>query len=187
MPMMHINLLPVKAARKQVNARQELFILLGVFIAVLAALYAFSMVVDSGIAEAQERVAGVQRELEKVKQGVARVQEFKTKAELFERKLKVVDDLKQKKFGPAHMLDDLAAILTDEKKVWLTRIDEQNGSLTLEGCAMEHQDISEFQRALERRSTLFKSIKLGNVSTVRKEGVSYVEFRLTCITSYTAG
>jgi len=185
--MMRINLLPVRAARRQVSARQELLLLSGSLAIVMAGLFAFWTVESAKVSDMQERVDKITAEMEFVKKDVAKVQDFKAKAELLERKLKVIDELKKKKVGPAKMLDDIAAILTDERKVWLTSLTEKEGVLTLEGGAMEEQNISEFQMALGKRSKLFSEIKLGVVAAQKKGGVPYLEWRLTCRANYAAG
>jgi type IV pilus assembly protein PilN len=185
--MMRINLLPVRATRKQVSARQELIILAGGLAIVAAVLFAWWTVSSAKLSDMQERVDSVRSEMDRVKKDVARVQEFKTKAELLERKLKVIEELKKKKVGPAKMLDDLASILTDQHKVWLTKLDEKDGVLTLEGGAMEEENISEFQIALVKRSKLFTEVKLGLVSAQKKGGVAYLEWRLVCRANYAAG
>lgn len=185
--MMRINLLPVRAARRQVSARQELLLLSGSLAIVMAGLFAFWTVESARVSDMQERVDKITAEMESVKKDVAKVQDFKAKAELLERKLKVIDELKKKKVGPAKMLDDIAAILTDERKVWLTSLTEKEGVLTLEGGAMEEQNISEFQMALGKRSKLFSEIKLGVVAAQKKGGLPYLEWRLTCRANYAAG
>ena len=183
--MMRINLLPVKAARKNVSARQELLILVGVLGIVAAALFSWYAVTEAELSSVIEKIGALKAELETVQKEVARVQEFKSKAELLERKLKVIDELKKKKIGPARMLDELATILTDAKKVWLVRLDEKDGTLTLEGGAMEQANISDFQIALGK-SKLFLNIKLNLVAAQKKGGIGYLEWKMTCRTNYTA-
>ncbi len=185
--MMRINLLPVRAARRQVSARQELLILALILAIVTAGLFAWATVGSAKVSDMQERVDSVRREMETVKKDVARVQEFKTKADLLERKLKVIDELKKKKIGPAKMLDDLAGILTDQRKVWLTKLEEKDGTLLLEGGAMEEENVSDFQMALSKRSKIFTDVKLGLVAAQKKGGVGFLEWKMTCKTNYTAG
>lgn len=185
--MMRINLLPVRAARRQVSARQELIILSGTLAVIIAGLFAWWTVGVAKISDMQERVNTVRAEMETVKKDVARVQEFKSKAELLERKLGVIDELKKKKVGPARMLDDLAAILTDERKVWLTKLEEKDGILTIDGGAMEEQNVSEFQIALTKRSKIFSEVRLNVVTAQKKNGVAYLEWKMTCKANYAAG
>jgi type IV pilus assembly protein PilN len=188
--MMRINLLPVRAARRQVSARQELLFLAGVLAVIIAGLFAWWTVETAKLSEMRDRVDKVRSDMESVKKEVERVQEFKTKAELLERKLGVIEDLKRKKVGPAKMLDDIASILTEERKVWLTRLDEKDGLLTLEGGAMEEENVSSFQIALGKRSKLFSDIRLTLVSAKKgaeKGGVAYLEWKMTCKANYAAG
>ncbi len=185
--MMRINLLPVRAARRQVSARQELLLLSGALAIVLAGLFAFWTVETAKVSDMQERVDKISAEMEFVKKDVAKVQDFKAKAELLERKLKVIDELKKKKVGPAKMLYDLAVILTDQRKVSLTRLEEKDGMLTLEGTAMEEENISEFQLALGTRSKIFTEVKLNLVSAQKQGGVNVLTWKLTCRANYAAG
>ncbi|MBN1962278.1 MAG: PilN domain-containing protein [Deltaproteobacteria bacterium] len=185
--MMRINLLPVRAARRQVSARQELLIMSGTLVVIIAGLFAWWTVETAKISDMQERVDTVRAEMETVKKDVIRVQEFKTKAELLERKLKVIEELKLKKIGPAKMLDDLAAILTDERKVWLTKLVEKDGTMTLEGGAMEEQNISEFQIALTKRSKIFSQVRLNVVTAQKINGVPYLTWIMVCKANYAAG
>lgn len=184
---MRINLLPIKAERKRDTARQELLVLGGIIGGIVVLLFLWSTIVSSEISDWQEQVRSVQAALEAQKKDVKKVEEFKKKAEFLEHKKKVIEGLKQKKIGPAKMLDELATILTEQRKLWLTKLDEKDGVLVLEGGAMEHENISEFQTALSRRGKLFSNIKLGLVATQTKDGVSYVEWKLTLATNYTAG
>lgn len=183
--MMRINLLPLRAARRQVSARQELVILGATLGVVLAVLFGWWSVQAAKIGSIEERVEALRREMESVKKDVKRVEEFKKKTELLERKLKVIDELKKKKVGPAKMLDELARVLTEQRKVWLTKVEEKDGVLVLEGGAMEEENISEFQIALGRRSKIFSEIKLSLMSAQKKGAVSYLEWKLTLKTNYT--
>jgi type IV pilus assembly protein PilN len=185
--MMRINLLPMKAARKQGTAKQELTLLVAALLVLVACLFGWYTLVESQVSDLQDRVANVQRELEAARAQVQRVTDFKRKAEVLEKKIAVIETLKKKKTGPAKMLDDLATIFTEHKKVWIVRMDERDGNLTIEGGAMEHENISDFQLALTRRSTLFQNIKLGVVEATKKDGVDFLTWRMTCTTSYAPG
>ncbi len=185
--MMRINLLPVRAARRRVSARQELLILGGVLVILLAGLGMWWSLGAVKAAEMRERIEGVRGQLQRLSSDVTRVKDFKTKTELLERKLRVIDELELRKVGPARMLDDLATILTDERKVWLTRLEEKDGLLILEGGAMEEENVSAFQIALGKRSRLFTEIKLTLVSAQKKAGVPHLEWKMTCKTNYVAG
>jgi type IV pilus assembly protein PilN len=158
--MMHINLLPVKAARRLDTARNELFIMAGIVFAALVAVYAAHTWLASKAATVNQRIAAVKREIEELKQHEVRVEEYKQKASTLERKKQAILDLTQKRKGPAKMLDDLATILTDENKVWLVAVEEKGNQLTLRGKALDHENISDFQTALRKRSNYFDDVHL---------------------------
>ncbi len=184
--MMRINLLPTKAARKQVSARQELLLFAGGLAITVAGLFAWWTVTLAKIEQSQERVATVQREFDQKQKETARVDDFAKKNDKLTQKLQAIQQLKNRRTGPAKLLDDLATILTEQRKIWLTRLDEREGVLTLEGGAMEHENLSEFQIALSKRSKLISNVKLSLVSTVNKDGITYLEWKLTCTTNYGA-
>jgi type IV pilus assembly protein PilN len=185
--MMRINLLPIKAERKRDTARQELVILGSILGGIVVLLFLWRTITAAEISDWQEQVRSVQAALEAQKREVKRVEEFKAKTEFLDHKKTVIDGLKAKKIGPARMLDELGGILTEQKKVWLTKLDEKDGKLVLEGGAMEHENISEFQTSLAKRNKLFRDVKLGVVASATRDGVQYLEWKITLTTDYTAG
>ena len=185
--MLRINLLPRKASKKQTTAKNELYIVAASILVLLLATYLVHWwrgrdvdVLDGKIAQAAQEVANLKKD-------VVRVEEFKKKTATLEQKLQVIEKLKKQKVGPAHMLDDLATILTEEPKVWLSRMSETNGVMQLEGEAMEHSNISDFQLALQRRSKFFRDVKLELVESKTHDGVNVLAWKITCQADYAAG
>lgn len=185
--MPRINLLPVKAQRRVGNARNELMIFGIVVGVVMAGLYYWYMAVQSEIADMRTQIDAIQVEIGNIEKTVARVEEFKKKSATLERKLGVIDTLKRQKVGPAKMLSDMADILTKQRKVWLTSIEERDGLLTLKGGAMEQENISEFQIALEQQSKFFRNVTLSLVSSAKDGSQTYFQWALTCRANYAAG
>lgn len=185
--MLRINLLPTKANKKQATAKNELYLVMASFLVLLLGLYAAYWYQGREVDALDGRIATATAEVAALKKDVVRVEEFKKKAATLEQKIGVIEKLKKQKVGPAHMLDDLATILTDEPKVWLTRIAEKDGLMTLEGEAMEHSNISDFQLALQRRSKFFRDIRLELVETKARDGVNILSWRITCQADYAAG
>ncbi len=185
--MLCINLLPTKAAKKHESVRQELMAMIVLLIVVLGGLFVWSHKVASELSTASARIAKVNQEISQLKQDVVRIEDFKKNSETLEKKIAVIENLQLRRTGPAQMLDDLATILTDQRKVWLTRLAEGGGKLTLEGAAMEHENISDFQLALQRRSKFFQAATLGTVHATTNGGLPVLEWKLTCLTNYTGG
>ena len=183
--MLRINLLPTKAAKKHESVRQELLASIVLLLVVGIGLYLWSRNIASDLSAMQTRISTVQQEITQLKQDVVRVEDFKKKAEILEKKIAVITKLQQQRTGPAHLLDDLSTILNEQKKVWIVKLVEGGGKLTLEGGAMEHENISDFQLALERRSKYFSAPTLGSVKTsAPSAGATYLEWKITCSTNY---
>lgn len=185
-----INLLPIRAARRASTAKQELYIAAGVIAATLIGVYIWNASVSSKISTVREEIAAVERELDSLEQDRIRVDEFIKKNKSLEGKRDAIAQLQKQRVGPAKLLDDLATILTAEKKVWLTELIERDGEMTLKGGAMENVNISDFQLSLKRNSPYFKSIQLVEINQVESKEppkVEYLEWTITCTADYAAG
>ena len=184
--MPRINLLPIKAARRQVTARNELLAMVAIVVASAAGIYTWYSSVDGEVQALEQRIRAVDSDIGTLTQEVQKVEELKKKEDTVQKKLQIISRLVADRTGPARMLDELSGIMTNEaKRVWLTRLEQKDNTLTLQGGAMDHEDISEFQIALERRET-FKAIKLKKVSTDKgqKDTPSHLTWELTCTTAF---
>ena len=61
------------------------------------------------------------------------------------------------------------------------------GTLTLEGGAMEHENISDFQLALERRAGRFRNTRLEYVRGAKSGNLVFLEWRIVCQVDYAGG
>ena len=84
-------------------------------------------------------------------------------------------------------LHDLATLLTELDKVWLTAITEEAGRIRFAGGAMDHEDISEFQSGLEKRSKFFTEVQLRSVQTRTLDGVQFLKWGISCVADFSAG
>ncbi|MEM6731630.1 MAG: PilN domain-containing protein [Myxococcota bacterium] len=186
-----INLLPVRAAKRASSAKQELYAVAGVVFVAVAGVYLWSSSVSSDLEKTRREIAAVKRELKAIKEDRAKVDDYIKKNKTLRNKRDAIEKLQTLRTGPARMLDDLATILTSEKKVWLTELSENDGQLQLKGGAMEHVNISDFQIALKRNSTFFKNVQLVVVTkATSKQGdrsVDYLEWSITANTDYSTG
>lgn len=185
--MIRINLLPIKAAKRRGSVQTELIVVGGILLTVLMGLFVWNFAVSGRMDEMDGQIKAVEKQIAERKKEVVRVEGFKQKTELLERKLAVIENLKKQKIGPSRLLSDLADILTEEKKVWLTRLEEKNGVLSLEGGAIDNEDISSFQLALQRRSKFISDVQLNGVSSAKQDSTAFVKWRITCKANYTAG
>ena len=184
--MPRINLLPIKAAKRNESAKRELFAMIFAFVILLGGLWAWNDSIDQEILNTRSRIKQVKAKIKDLSKDVSRVEEFKAKSETLEKKAQIIEKLKRQKIGPAKMLDDLATIITQEKRIWLLNMIENPKGLTLSGGAMEHEDISEFQIGLEKRSNFFTKIKLEKIKTRERDDTRYLEWQMTCVPDFSA-
>ena len=194
--MPRINLLPIKAARRLDSARNELLVVVALVLTTVVGLVAWYFSVEAEVTEAEQNLTQVQAEIERLGKEVEKVESLRGKEKKAQTKIGVIDQLIAAKTGPVRVLDELATILTHEsKRVWLVKLNYRDGVLEMQGGAMDHEDISEFQLALERRG-MFSNVRLGKISTAGDDRgpkgpkdikVKHLRWQLSCNATYKAG
>jgi type IV pilus assembly protein PilN len=152
--MIRINLLPLKEAQRAMGRRRQASLAaLSVVVALLVMLTPYLM---------QSRTLGaLDREINRLNSDIAKlnaqaveVRDLEKKRGELQAKLKVIDDLKQKRVGPVHILEDLGAATPD--KLWLVDSTEAGGQATITGMALDNQTIAEFMRRLQSSKYFFE-------------------------------
>lgn len=177
--MIRINLLPIRQARKLESARRELSVLLvgGLFV-LFASAGAWALTrAELANVEAQNR--NLQSDIDRLAADVKKVDEMeKFKGEL-ETKLAVISDLRTKKNGPVHMIDELGMATPD--RLQLVTVTEKGGNLEIEGLSVSNEIISQFLRSLDA-SAYFDSVYLNNIEATTQNKDSPIpikEFKVT--------
>jgi type IV pilus assembly protein PilN len=151
--MIRINLLPVREAQRAVGRRQRLSV------AILSGAVAILVMVVPYVLQ-ERRLARVQTEIDQLTAEIAKFDEQtrevrdldKKRAELT-AKLKIIEQLKQKRVGPVRILDDLSKAAPD--KLWLVDFTDAGGSATMTGMALDNQTIATFMRQLQTSKYFF--------------------------------
>lgn len=186
-----INLLPIRAAKRQSNARQELYYAAAAVIASVVVVYFYHSWTQSETAAVRAEVNRLRTELAGLKKERDRVKEFDEKNKTLEGKRDAIKRLEAQRSGPARLLDDLATVMTQEPKVWLTELKESNGRLVLKGEAMENINISDFQVSLRKNSNFVKGLDspgaLKKVTMKKDKGFEFLQWEMECRADYGAG
>jgi type IV pilus assembly protein PilN len=181
--MIRINLLPVRQTQKRQSVQQQLLIGVGVIIASLVASVVWTAVISSAAEERRQTVAAKEAERKRLDKIIGEVNAFTDKKKELEEKLDVIDDLSKAKIGPVRAMDDLATEIPN--RVWVTKLVESNSSVTIEGRAIDPEDVSSFLLALEG-SKYFTGVLLTYSKAVKEEGVTIYEYKITCRVNYSA-
>jgi type IV pilus assembly protein PilN len=183
--MIRINLLPVRQTQKRQSVQQQLLIAVGVLILSVLGSIIWTAAVSSTAEQKRQAVRAKENELKKLDKIIGEVNQFTDKKKELEEKLKVIEDLRRGKTGPVKALDDLASEIPN--RVWLTEIEESNGAVTIQGQALDAEDVSAFMKALQR-SKYFSGVNLQNLDADDEvdRGVKLQAFTINCVINYSA-
>jgi type IV pilus assembly protein PilN len=174
--MIRINLLPVRVAQKRAKSQRQLLVaglVLGLTILACGGLY-LSLV--ARVAREKAEIAEIQTELNSLRKAIGEVAQFKKLQAELQSKLDVLEDLKRKKTGPVHLLDELSRVLPD--KLWLTSFTEKGGQMTIKGVGLNENIVATFIRDLES-SPYYQKVDLTVTRQVVQEGIKLHEFEIT--------
>jgi type IV pilus assembly protein PilN len=174
--MIKINLLPVKASRRQDAVKRELvFAGLGL-VGLLGVCTVLFVIVGAQASELSAENAQLNKDIENLKAIVARVDEVDRLKQDLRTKLDVIAELKASKSGPVHMLDELSSATPE--KLQLHLVSEKSRKLDIEGLAVSNEVISQFLSNLER-SDWFRDVYLVGIDQVEQDGYKLKSFNVT--------
>ena len=175
--MIEINLLPVRAARKQESLRFQLtiFSLIFVFVFVIIALLNASIVkrdkkLDSEKKLVQERIA----ELEKK---VGEIEELTKQRAKLEQKLAVIGELDKGRLRATYILGELSQRIPE--KMWIESLDKSGKAIKIAGVALDNETIANFMEVLGR-SKYFTEVELEVTEQIDRGGIKLMRFSLRC-------
>lgn len=175
--MIRINLLPVREAQK----RARIFTQLAVGIAVLAvtvlACAGLYFAKAAQISHKKEDIRTAQQEINRLKKAIGEVADFKKKQAELQGKLDVLNDLKAKKSGPVHLLDDLSKVLPS--KLWIESFKESGGKISIDGVGLNEEMVATFLRDLES-SPYYRNVELKVTKQTKKKDLKLQQFSISC-------
>jgi type IV pilus assembly protein PilN len=182
--MIRINLLPQRKTKSNETVQQQLLAFAAVLVVTVVGCFVWWALKSKEEEARAEMVKAKQQELSQLDKIIGEVNEFTAKKKELEDKLGVIQSLKKGKTGPVRALDDLATEIPN--RVWLTKMEESNGAVTIEGSAVDHEDVSAFMKALQK-SKYFTGVSLGFSKVGRTEaGIQFYDFKITCAVNYSA-
>jgi len=173
--MIHINLLPVRAAQKKEKLRGQIIVTilaLGLTCAACSAVYAS---LQLKVSDLKDEISSKEAKIKALKKQLGEVAEFKKKKAELAGKLDVLDKLKEGKSGPVHLLDELSRALPD--KVWLTSYKESGGSVSISGVGLNEDVVARFLKNLEQ-SPYYKNVELQVIEQSSQSGMKTNKFSI---------
>jgi type IV pilus assembly protein PilN len=152
--MIRINLLPLKEAQRVIGRRQQLSVaLLGFVLALLVMIIPY-MLQGHTLGRLDTDIEQLRAEIKKFDEQTREARDLDKKRKELEAKLKVIEDLNQKRVGPVRILEDLSRATPE--KLWLVDFTDMNGQATITGMALDNQTIAVFMRQLQTSKYFFE-------------------------------
>lgn len=179
--MIKINLIQKGASQKKamMSAAVEI-VIFSVILAVAAiGLFAYTGVLNSRINDINTRISREKEEQNRLKAVIDKVNELKKKAEVFERKVNIIQELKEKQTGPVNLMNAIVTSIPDN--LLLTSVREQKGLIKLQGQASNTFAFANFARDL-KATGVFQHVDIIKQQLQTRRDVSYdiYEFEIEC-------
>ncbi len=173
--MIHINLLPVREARRQAGLRAQGVLLGGAIAAAVAVCAVLHLSIASSIGDEKGKIQTAKVELAKLEEARKQVERFRREKEEIEQKLGVIHRLEQARNGPVLIMDEIATRIPE--RLWLVELDMRGGALKMKGTSMDNETVAAFMTSLEA-SPMIGGVELKQTSLVEGNGLKLVDFEI---------
>ena len=185
--MIRINLLPVRVSKRKAAGKQQLVLFAVLVLGGYVGNYLWASSRAAELKTREAKVRSTKDEIAQLDRIIGEVKNIKEQQSQLREKLDVLAQLKANRSGPVKVLDALATLTP--KRLWLTKLEEKNGTLTFSGSAATIDDVSEFMTAL-KGDPHFSAIELTKTVAVpasKDRPVESVDFTLTAKVNYAPG
>ncbi len=127
-----------------------------------------------------DRTAIANRKYQALQVVKARYDDRQKQAEMYQRRIKVIDDLRAQQSGPAELLTMVGDTVNATEGVWLDKMVDTGNSVDIQGTSLSVNGVATFMENLQK-SGRFKSVELKETAqdTQIKDMQAFV-FTLTC-------
>lgn len=192
--MIRINLLPTEGARRRRGGQSTLAIIMMLVIIEVLGLFTWYQGIDEQVGQQASAIRKAEESVKRLEKAKTRLEERENeKIELSQQNV-ILETLKTAKTGPAKILKYISYVLTrkednlynreeltaqesagwasgwDPRNVWITKLTEEFGDVTILGLARSHEDVAEFYRRMET------SIHFVGIDPVMQEVVQGQDF-----------
>lgn len=143
-------------------------------------LWLWNNVVDREKEKAHKEKVAAQAENQRLAEVKAKYEAAQKKANQFEQRFKIIDQLKQAQNGPVDLLNKVADTITRTDAVWLEAMTDDGRSINFTGLALSPDAVANLMANLEKTGK-FKSVEFKETlqSTEIKELQAF-KFELIC-------
>jgi len=155
--MIRINLIPHRTAFRQQQILEYIIVFVAVVLVSIGSVVAANIWVAKDLTSLQLENSNLQAKNKDLSIKIGELRNLDSLREEVEGKLRIVDELQAGRFRSLITLDGIAKVMP--QNIWLTDIQDNKGSLGLDGFGESSQAIANFMRALDA-SELFSDVEL---------------------------
>ncbi|HEX9830444.1 MAG TPA: PilN domain-containing protein [Thermodesulfobacteriota bacterium] len=159
--MIRINLIPVEE-KKQVKGLGEFIIGVFILLAVLLLLISANLIQNKRIADVNDKITGVKKQIAKLEEVKKKVEDFKAKNKELEERIRAIAILEENRTGPLFIMDSLAAAMPD--RAWIDKFSEKANVAQMDGMAWDEITVADFMKKLQS-SPYFQNVELKVIKT----------------------
>ncbi len=211
--MIRINLIGRRVRRKARAPKGQLFVFLAILVVELVFMFVWYQRAQGDLDLATRRAREVHQKVVKLDKLKKQWDAWQKKKKGIKARMKVLERLRYIQTGPARMLRFFSYMLTklpetpsnleelkaqelagwdtrwDPRRVWLTRLIDKKGNVTMEGMAIDHGDVAELYKRMESSAYVVAlnpgSQELERMKTKLNLGFMPVKFRANWQVRYT--
>ncbi len=173
--MIRINLLP--SAKKKGFTLPPVLVYGLVAVGVLIiGMVAFTFYLNGKISDMQADIFTKEQKLNELKIVLKEVKDYEKDNQEFREKTEIIEQLKKNQIVPLRLLDEVSEMLP--KGVWLTKLTDNQGAISIEGYAHTNYDLVGYVQSL-KGSKYFKDIMLVESRQKELEDNLIYQFKLT--------
>jgi type IV pilus assembly protein PilN len=176
--MLTINLLPIRQLQRRAQARNELIGFAVLFAGLLGILGVAGAIQASKANSIQAETDQINAKKQNYDTILAEIKKIEADKKELENRIGIIEKLKKDSSLTVRVLDDVASIV-DNRRMWLSALDQQEGSLALKGVALDNKTVAEFMKALEA-SSVIREVNLTDSSVTQVAGQDLKAFDLSC-------
>jgi len=155
-----------------------------VFVIAGASMYVSSLWVTKDREKLETEFKRVTEENRKLAEVKAQYEASKRQSDIYTRRVKVIDDLKDAQKGPVEMLNLVADTVNKTDAVWLETMTTDSKNLTFTGLALSADAVADLMANL-RKTGQFKSVEIKETSQdAQIKEVQAFKFELICEISF---
>jgi type IV pilus assembly protein PilN len=208
--MIRINLLPVRAARKQQAGQRQLAVMVLLVAAVLAGLFFLHSIKSEELDKKKRVISELNREIASLKKEVGDFGRLRRQRDRLMAQRRAINELHKGRTGPVYLLREFSEILSvgkgptvdrdsyerllrrdpaagydpnwNPRRLWINRLDQKGNVIGISGAAKDHDDVAELLKRL-KLSVLFSNVVLhrNDQYADRGAGLKLVRFSMTCV------